>query len=1143
MSAVELQLIKAGTPQQPTELRLDENNHGIAAGDSPTTNGRVGQLSFKSGKVSPSPVGSKPASPMDKPWKSAWERAQERFEAGQTSDPARETQIKPLGVEAKHFSVSVVSDGFCSLQKVINVFSSKKFKDVKLEHLYQRYFFKLNQTSVSMLLAIICIVSFILLTFHYLGGDTSPTKGAILSVVIAVFIVLEVLCNRSMFNEHHLVGVCYLMLAFLLLIVLLVSFLAHPCNAYSGVWCTIFFIYLTYALMPIRMRLAVLGGTTLAASQIICSVLLNYDKPYILEQIFANILIYICVNLAGVFIHYPTEVAQRKAFLETRRCIEVRLTTQRENQQQERLLLSVLPRHVAMEMKADIAGKPKDTMFHKIYIQRHENVSILFADICGFTLLASQCTAQELVQLLNELFARFDNLAAENHCLRIKILGDCYYCVSGLPEPRSDHAHCCVEMGLDMIDAIALVRDVTNTNVNMRVGIHTGRVHCGVLGLRKWQFDVWSNDVTLANMMEAGGVAGRVHITEETYSYLSGDYEVEAGNGGERNSYLRDHAIKTYLIKADLRMRTISATKIDSPNNSDDRAVRKMGYNADTNAARRLGFGDNQGIKDPEEEVNEYLGRAIDARSIDRLRSEHVKGFFLTFRKKELEDKYRMVRDAMYISHLACVNLMLLCICALQLVIMPRVTMMAVLFPVCLLVTASLYLLVAAENFQCTPKGLRTFATMVAVNRWMNEAVAVVSILALFSAAFFSMLVLDTTSVAECLGNLFNVTEDKVNVTHVEQVGLDRESKTSICNPEKPTTYFPEYFTVCVLLSMVASALFLQASSIVKVILLVAMVIIYCVLTQLTYLPLFNNRDLLLFTDNGMSPGQPSTEVALRIEMGVVLVVFMVVLLLHSQQVESTARLDFLWKVQATEEMEEMESLRAYNLRLLSNILPLHVAEYFLRHQKNDDKCHYYQAVDSTGIMFASITNFSEFYMELEANNEGVECLRLLNEIIADFDEILGEERFKCIEKIKTIGQTYMAASGLTPDSNHPNMSHVAALADYSFTIRTQLQYVNEHSFNNFKLRIGMSVGPVVAGVIGVRKPHYDIWGNSVNVASRMDSTGLPDKIQVSEELQNVLHNLGYKLSMRGSINVKGKGTMTTFFLEDQPHHCLDSAL
>ena len=92
-------------------------------------------------------------------------------------------------------------------------------------------------------------------------------------------------------------------------------------------------------------------------------------------------------------------------------------------------MLSVLPRHIATEMKLDIAGLPKETMFHKIYIRKHDNISILFADICGFTVLASQCNAEQLVTLLNELFARFDQLAQANHCMRIKILGgerDCH---------------------------------------------------------------------------------------------------------------------------------------------------------------------------------------------------------------------------------------------------------------------------------------------------------------------------------------------------------------------------------------------------------------------------------------------------------------------------------------------------------------------------------------------------------------------------------------------------------------------------------------------------------------------------------------------------------------------------------------------
>lgn len=130
-----------------------------------------------------------------------------------------------------------------------------------------------------------------------------------------------------------------------------------------------------------------------------------------------------------------------------------------------------------------------------------------------------------------------------------------------------------------------------------------------------------------------------------------------------------------------------------------------------------------------------------------------------------------------------------------------------------------------------------------------------------------------------------------------------------------------------------------------------------------------------------------------------------------------------------------------------------------------------------------------------------------------------------------------MAASGLTQYTcDKLEFSHVTAMIDYGLELFQKVVNVNEHSFNNFRLRVGINIGGVVAGVIGSRKPQYDIWGNAVNVASRMDSTGVLDNIQVTEEVHEIIkNNPSYSFNCRGSINVKGKGTMTTYLMSGLP--------
>ncbi|XP_059791775.1 adenylate cyclase type 6 isoform X3 [Balaenoptera ricei] len=994
-------------------------------------------------------------------------------------------------------------------RRLVQVFQSKQFRSAKLERLYQRYFFQMNQSSLTLLMAVLVLLTAVLLAFHAAPAHPQPAYVALLACAAILFVALMVVCNRHSFRQDSMWLVSYVVLGVLAAVQVGGALAASPHSPSVGLWCPVFFVYITYTLLPIRMRAAVFSGLGLSTLHLILAWQLNRGDAFLWKQLGANMLLFLCTNVIGICTHYPAEVSQRQAFQETRGYIQARLHLQHENRQQERLLLSVLPQHVAMEMKEDINTKKEDMMFHKIYIQKHDNVSILFADIEGFTSLASQCTAQELVMTLNELFARFDKLAAENHCLRIKILGDCYYCVSGLPEARADHAHCCVEMGVDMIEAIS-----------------------------------------------------RIHITRATLQYLNGDYEVEPGRGGERNAYLKEQHIETFLILGASQKRKeekamlakLQRARANSMEGLMPRWVpdRTFSRTKDSKAFRQMGIDDsskdNRGAQDalnPEDEVDEFLGRAIDARSIDQLRKDHVRRFLLTFQREDLEKKYSRKVDPRFGAYVACALLVFCFICFVQLLVFPPSALMLGIY-------ASIFLLLLVTVLTCAvyscgslfPAALRRLSRSIVRSRAHSTAVGIFSVLLVFTSAIANMFTCNHTPIRTCAARMLNLTPADITACHLQQLNYSLGLDAPLCEGTASSCSFPEYFVGNMLLSLLASSVFLHISSIGKLAMIFVLGLIYLVLLLLgPPATIFDNYDLLLGVHGLASSNETFSgldcsaagRVALKYMTPVILLVFALALYLHAQQVESTARLDFLWKLQATGEKEEMEELQAYNRRLLHNILPKDVAAHFLARERRNDEL-YYQSCECVAVMFASIANFSEFYVELEANNEGVECLRLLNEIIADFDEIISEERFRQLEKIKTIGSTYMAASGLNASTyDQVGRSHITALADYAMRLMEQMKHINEHSFNNFQMKIGLNMGPVVAGVIGARKPQYDIWGNTVNVSSRMDSTGVPDRIQVTTDLYQVLAAKGYQLECRGVVKVKGKGEMTTYFLNGGP--------
>jgi class 3 adenylate cyclase len=263
----------------------------------------------------------------------------------------------------------------------------------------------------------------------------------------------------------------------------------------------------------------------------------TWQIGYPREYFAPHVVIHFAGCVIAVAVCYLFERSTREVFLNERNLVAEREKAERLRKRSDSLLLNILPPVVAERLK-DTPGVIADS---------HKEVTILFADICDFTVMSAAISPTRLVGILDVIFSAFDQLAEKHGVEKIKTIGDAYMLAAGMPIYRPDHGEAVAEIALEMLEETKKLSVKLGLDLRLRIGVNSGPVVAGVIGTKKFIYDLWGDAVNTASRMESHGVPGGIHVTDATYEILKDKFSFE-----ERGviDVKGKGPMKTWLLKA-----------------------------------------------------------------------------------------------------------------------------------------------------------------------------------------------------------------------------------------------------------------------------------------------------------------------------------------------------------------------------------------------------------------------------------------------------------------------------------------------------------------------------------------------------------------------------------------------------------------